>query len=233
VRFSRTLLGVIVGVAITAVVIVAPSGALSNKAAVAEAKKALIVHSDFPTGWTVSPSDNSNNNDNTPGLAQLAACLGVPKSVVNYNPPQAYSPDFDQNKTGLSVYDDVEVFPSVTILNQQFGLYTGAKSPGCLAAAFNTPSVKAELAKSFGAGVTVGTITSSTGPRPAVKDEAAAIGVTIPILYNGTKETISVVMVFIVHALRGAELTFTSASGLPFPAALATHLELVTNQRLG
>jgi hypothetical protein len=232
VKFSRTLLLAVAGVAVTGLTIVAPAGALSKKAAVAEAKQALIVHSDFPTGWTVSPSDNSNN-DNTPGLAQLAACLGVPKSVVNYNPPQAYSPDFDQNKTGLSVSDDVEVFPSQKILNQQFGLYTGAKSPTCLAAAFNTPSVKAQLAKSFGAGITVGTITSSIGARPDVKDEAAAIGVTIPLVYKGTKESVSVEMVFVVHALRGAELTFTSASGLPFPAALATHLELVTDQRLG
>jgi hypothetical protein len=231
VKLSRTLLGAVAVVAMTSVSSL-PAGALSRAAAVAEAKQALIVRSDFPTGWTVSPSDNSNN-DNTPGVAQLAACLGVPKSVVNYNPPQAYSPDFNQNSTGLSVYDDVEVFPNVKILNQQFGLYTGAKSPGCLAAAFNTPSVKAQLAKSFGAGVKVGTVTSSVGARPDVKDEAAAIGVTIPYVYKGSKGSISVDMVFIVHALRGAELTFTSASGLPFPAALATHLELVTDQRLG
>jgi|SRR6202453_4240479 hypothetical protein len=226
-RHLTTFLGV---VAVTGVPFVTPAGALSHAAAVAEAKQVLIVRSDFPASWTVSPSDNSNN---APGVAQLAACLGVPKSVVNYNPPQAYSPNFNQNKTGLSVNDDVEVFPNIKILNQQFGLYTGAKSPDCLAVAFNTPSVKAQLAKSFGAGVTVGTITASKDARPDVKDEAAAIGVNVPFVYKGSNESITIVMAFIVHGLRGAELTFTSASGLPFPAALATHLELVTDQRLG
>jgi hypothetical protein len=224
-------MGTVALVAMTCATFLTPAGALSHKAAIAEAKQVLIVQSDFPQGWTASPSDNSNN---TPlGLAQLAACLGVPKSVVNYNPPQAYSPDFNQNKTGLSASDDVEVFPNTKILNQQFGLYTGAKSPACIAAAFNTPSVKAQLAKSFGAGVTVGTITASREARPDVKDQAAAEGIFVPIVYNGSKESISVDMVFIVSKLRGAELTFTSASGLPFPAALATHLELVTDQRLG
>lgn len=207
------------------------ANALSNSAAVKGAKKALIVVSDFPAGWTTSPSGNTSSSHL--GVVQVAACLGVSAKEVTYNPPQANSPNFNQNSAGLSAGDDVEIFPNATVVNQQFDLYSAIRAPTCFAQAFNTPSVKAAFAKQLGTGVTIGKVTSARLARPRVHDRATALSVTIPIKHGGTTITISLVGVIIVSGLKGAELIFTSAKGTAFPASLAAHLESVTAQRLG
>jgi hypothetical protein len=204
--------------------------ASTRKAAVAEGRKSLLVRSDFPKGWTTSSSSSSGNNL---GNKQLAACLGVPVSEINFNAPTANSPEFDQNSTGLSVNDDVKIFPSVKVANEQFALFASPKSPVCIARAFNSPAVKQQLAKGFGAGMTVGTITATSLKRPSVALKAVALGLNIPIKDNGKTIPVLMDVAIMVSKEKGSELLFVSASGLPFPASLEAHLETVVAQRLG
>lgn len=211
------------------------ANATSHDAAIKEARKALIVLSDFPKGWTTSPSGNGSGSggNNNLGVAQVAACLGVSQKVVNYNPPSAYSPDFNQNASGLSAADNVEIFPNAEITTQQFELYSAVRTPACFAQTFNTPSVKVEFARQFGAGATVGEVTSAALPRPRVKERATAISLTFPISQGGAKFMLSLVIVIIVSRLEGAELDFSSILGQSFPSSLEAHLETVTANRLG
>jgi len=77
---------------------------------IGQAKRDLLVLSDLPSGWTSTKS--SNNNSSFPGAAQLASCLGVPKSIITNNPPTASSPEFDSKNHLQSVNDSVQIYPS-------------------------------------------------------------------------------------------------------------------------
>lgn len=207
----------------------APAGASSRAAAVAQARKSLIVRSDFPSGWTTSPSDDSNS---TLGDAQVAACLGVPVSVINYNPPSAYSPEFDYASTDASVDDNVSVYPNEKTLTQQYALWSSARTPACFAKAFNTPSVKRTFEKQIGPGTVLGTTTARWLPKPNVGDQVTALELSVPFTANGKSFVISETQVIMIHKLLSAQLGFTTIDGMAIPATLEFHLESVTAQRL-
>jgi hypothetical protein len=220
-------LGVIL--AIGSSTFVSPAGASSRAASIAQARKVLIVRSDFPAGWTTSASDNSND---TTGNAQVAACLGVPVSVVNYNPPSAYSPDFNYASTDASVSDDVSVYPNETTLKEQYSLYSSARTPACFAHAFNTPSVKRTLEKQIGTGAVFGTATAKWLSKPDIGDQVTVLQLQVPFTAHAKSYVISVTLVTMVSKLVSAQLTFTTLDDLAVPASLVSHLESVTAERL-
>ena len=88
------------------------------------------------------------------------------RQVVNYNPPEADSPNFNETALNLQVQDSVDVFPNVKIATQQFNLLSG-KSLGCVTEVFNSSAIKAMLTREIGKGAKVGTITASSLPSPA------------------------------------------------------------------
>lgn len=207
-------------------------GAASRKADVALARKALIVRTDFPTGWTASPSGSGNSNG--PFTAPLATCLGVSKAEVNYNPPNANSPTFSENSFGLSVDDEVEVLPSVQVAVAQFNLIGSTRSAHCLAYALNVPSVKAWFQHSMGAGFKIGTATATALARPVTTNQSAALEYQLPFVYKGQKFILSSEVVVILSKSRteASELSFTSAVGQLFPSSVMTQLEVDTVKRL-
>jgi hypothetical protein len=209
---------------------VLPAGASVRATAIARARKVLIVKSDFPAGWTTSASDNSND---TPGNAQVAACLGVPVSVVNYDPPSAYSPNFNYASTDASVNDDVSVFPNEKTLTEQYSLFSSARTPACFAYAFNTPSVKTALEKQIGSGAVFGTATAKWLPKPNIGDQVSVLQLRVPFTTHAKSFVITLTMVTMVSKLVTAQLTFTTLDDLAVPATLVSHLESVTAQRLG
>jgi hypothetical protein len=208
---------------------VGPAGASSRSTAIAEARKVLIVKSDFPTGWTASPSDNSNSNL---GNAQVAACLDVPLSVVNYNPPSAYSPDFDYKSTGASISDDVSVFPNEKTVTEQESVFSSARTPGCFAKVMNTPTIKRDFEKQIGSGAVIGTVTAKWLPKPSVGDGATALQLSFPFTTSGQSFFLSLTLVTMVSKLVGAQLTFSTIGSQSIPPSLEAHLESVTAQRL-
>ena len=208
---------------------VADAGASSRSAAIAEASKVLIVKSDFPAGWTTSPSDNSNSDL---GDAQVAACLGVPVSALKYNPPSAYSPDFNFKSTGASVSDDVSVFPNATTEHEQVSIYSSARTPVCFARALNTPSLKRTFERQIGTGAKLGVSSATWLARPKVGDGATALKMSIPFTYRGASYSLTITVVTMVSRLVAAQLTFTTDGTVSIPSSLAAHLEAVTAQRL-
>ena len=211
---------------------VAAASTTSRKAEVALAREALVVHSDFPNGWTTSPYNSSGG---TPGLKQIATCLHVPVSVVNYNPPEANSPYFNDAATGVQAQDSVDVFPNVKTGAQQFNLFASAKSLGCFVEVFNSPAIKSLFTRQIGKGSRVGTITGTELARPALSNESNAFVVRIPGTYRGVTLTIELEVVTIMSKslTEGAQMTFDYSSNARFPASLISHLEAITVERLG
>jgi len=90
-----------------------PAGASGTSAKVktqeAQAKQALIVHSDFPSGWSVqgsvTTSDSTGGSANFPGGDQLIGCLGLSHYLANLATPTANSPTFS-TKQGLDTVQD-------------------------------------------------------------------------------------------------------------------------------
>jgi hypothetical protein len=215
-------------VLLAALVVSYPAGAVSKKEAVAEARAVLLVRADFPTGWTTSANSDSGS---VPGLGKMAACLNVSQSLLNYNPPGANSPTFNQNSLALSVTDDVEVFPSAKMANEQFDVWSSTRMPTCLAAFFNSPAAKKSLEQSIGAGSKVGTATVTLESSPHLGGETTAMLIVIPTSYRKVSLMISLSIVTIFTKLIGAQLTFTSAFGA-FPSSLETTLEHAAAQKL-
>jgi hypothetical protein len=208
---------------------VLPADASSRSAAVAQARKALIVKSDFPAGWTTTPSDNSNSSL---GDARVAACLRVPVSVVKYNPPSAYSPDFNYSSTGASVSDDVSVFPDEKIVTKQFSIFSSARTPSCFARVMNAPSIKTAFEKEIGSGAVIGTVTAKWLAKPDVGDKGTALLLSFPFTTQGDSFYFSLTFVTMVSKLVTAQLTFTTIGSQPFSSSLEARLERITVQRL-
>jgi hypothetical protein len=202
----------------------------STKSDVAVARKALLVRSDFPKSWTTFPSGGNSELGN----AQIAQCLGIPKSVVDYNPPHASSPDFSDTNRGLSVDDEVSIFPSSTVATQQFKIYGSRHSLGCIERAYNSASVKTAFARQLGKGVTVNTIVVVAMPTPSKVDESSAFELVIQIADAGKKDSIDSQIVTIMSRTRneGAQLIFVSSLGFPLAQSLDANLESLTVKRL-
>jgi hypothetical protein len=212
--------------------LVASAATTSRKADVALAKKALVVKSDFPSDWTTSPYSNSAG---TPGLKQVAACLHVPISVVNYNPPEANSPYFNDNPIDLQAQDSVDVFPNRETATQQFDLFASAKSLSCFVKVFNSPNLKQLLERESGKGSKFGTITGTELPKPVAGNASNAFVIRIPGTVRGVAIVVYIETVTIMSKseTEGAQLTFNYASFTKFPASLVPHLEAITVKRLG
>ena len=206
-------------------------GASTKSSEVAVARRALLVRSDFPSGWTTSSA--GNNSPSNLGVPQMASCLGVPAKVVNYNPPTANSPEFDLTNAGLSVNDSVAVFPSASIGRQQFNVYGSSSSPVCFAHALNTPSVKAVFERQIGDGAKIGLVAAGFVATPRVAKKATAMEIQIPFVLKGRSFQITITQVIILSKslTEGAELTFTSFLS-PFPSSLESQLDATTAARL-
>jgi hypothetical protein len=192
----------------------------------AQARKDLVVLSDFPKGWSTSPNGGGNS---IPHAAQLAACLGVSVKVINYNPPEANSPEFSQNSVGNSVTDNVSIFPSAHVASQELRLFSSSKTPGCFAQYFNSPFATAKFVQEIGKGTKVGTVTAKWLARPTIAKDATALYVRIPITDKGTSLVIALTTVTFLTKLVGTQLAFTSAG--TFPSSLEAHLLKVAAQR--
>jgi hypothetical protein len=221
--------------ALSASVLGSPASAtsVSRKADVALARKALIVKSDFPKGWTTSASGGgpSTNAEES----QAVSCLGLPKSVAKYNPPEADSPSFNDNGLGLTVEDSVDVFPNAKIAAQQYNVYASPRSVGCFQRVFRSAAMKSLLASGVGKGAVVGNTVMISLPAPVTTNESAALEAEIPLTYKGIHIVIDTVIVLIMSKSKteGAQLTLGNPATSPFPSTLTKHLESLTVQRLG
>lgn len=139
---------------------IACAAGAANTSEKSQVKRDLLVLADMPKGWTSSKA--TNYTPTIPDAGQLAQCLGVSTSVVTYNPPTVYSPNFTSKNQQLYVQDSVSIYPSAKEAQTSLVAYA-AKAPPCYTKAFNGPD-KGLVEKSFGSGGQVGSITVTRTP---------------------------------------------------------------------
>jgi hypothetical protein len=192
------------------------------------AKKALLVASDFPAGWTSTKA--SNDNSSFPGATQLARCLGIPTSIVTDNPPTANSDEFDSRDGLQSVSDSVAVYPSAKAAQADHGSLASAKTPSCLTQVLNGPARHA-LASQFGSGASLGTILVSRSPASEFAPGSANFIAFMPVTTHGVTLNLELSVVDYVKGPTEQTVVMSSVQ-TPFPAALAFHLTTVAAGRL-
>jgi hypothetical protein len=210
-------------------------GAGASTASVpAQAKKHLLVLSDFPKGWQAVAVQVKNANGSKTYVGpfghlfnqQLASCTGIPLSVITASPPQATSPTFVNNDATLTVEDSVSVFPSVNSANAEYAAVASAKLPACMASV--TRSVDSAVDPK---GTKIGNATV-TAINPAIYGKNTA-GLTTTVFAAHRPNSLfgESAGVYFVKG-RFAEYLAFSGFGAAIPAALARHLTSVAEKRL-
>jgi hypothetical protein len=224
------------GVAVLAVglMLSAPAGAAgaATSTNVAQAKKHLLVLSDMPKGWKAEKGTggSSGGAGGLPGGSQLAACIGVPASVVNDNSPSANGPYYQNKDQSLEVQDTVTVFPSASYAHTQIAAMSNAKTPGCVAAYMNGPG-KSAIESQGNKGETLGNVTVTPLDPHVYGAGVAGIVMSFPVTYQGVTVSTQLISVNAVKGRFGQSITYNSY-GLPFPASIAKHLTSVALGRL-
>lgn len=200
----------------------------SNPSTVAQARKALLVLSDMPPGWT-SSSSGSQNNGSFPGAEQLASCLAVPADVLNSNAPTAYSQDFSSKNQQFMVADNVSIYPTARGARASFTTLANARTPGCITAFFNGTG-KSILTSGAPAGASVGTVVVARTPASDYGPGTTNFTAFLPITHQ---EVVINSQVTVVDFVKGAEeQTVTLDSyGTGFPVSVSRHVTEVADGR--
>lgn len=222
-------------VSVMALVVVAagPAGASSSSAKVkaeeAQAKRDLLVRSDFPSGWigqgAVTTNDSNGGSANFPGGSQLASCLGISQYLFNLSTPTADSPTF-QTKAGLdTIQDSVTIFPSTKVARQAAAAFTGSKVPGCMTAAFQG-SAKQSIQNAMGNGITIGTITATLANPALLIPHSTGFTLTFPSTYQGVTLNTQVTFISVFRGTSDNQLTVFAVRN-PASTSLVRHLATV------
>ena len=209
----------------------APAGA-GTSPSVAQAKTHLLVRSDLPKGWTAEKGTGGSGGSSggLPGGSTLAACIGVPASVIADDSPSADGPYYQSKDQSLEVQDSVTVFPSAAYARTELAAMGNPKTPGCVAAYMNGPG-KSLFASKGGKGATVGTVTVTPLTSQEFGPGVVGIVMSVPVTYQGVSVNTQIISVNAVKGRLGQSITY-DAYGNPFPASLATHLDAVALGRL-
>lgn len=200
-----------------------------NKAALAQARKDLLVLSDMPAGWTSTKNPNANDN-NSLGNKQLAHCIGVSTALIAENPPGVYSPQFENADGTLTVADNVAVFPSAKNAQAEYAVGSNPKFPSCLTALASGP-LKAKLFGKLPKGTTIGTPLVSAVAASALAPGIAGYSLSVPVTAQGVTLNVTVTQLVTVKGRMGHQVTFTS-TGDPFSLALEQQIMKVAAARL-
>jgi hypothetical protein len=209
-----------------------PAGAsqAANSGQYTALKKALLVRSDFPSGWSGQGkvSTSSAGGGGFPGQGQLASCLGVSQSLLNQHSPTATSPNF-QDKGGTHyVQDNANSFPSTKVANEELAAISGPKVPVCLTTDLQTPATKQQLESSMNG--TVGTVTVTAVNPSALVHHASGFVIAFPATVQGINANVTITVISLVRGKTGHQVEFTSV-GTPFAASFEHHLVAVAYGR--
>ena len=234
VRDRRTVIGAgtaAMAAALLLSTLASAAGAAANPS-LAQAKKYLLVLSDMPKGWTPEKNTGGSGSGSSglPGGSQLAACIGVPASVVNDNSPSTSSPYYQNKDQSLEVQDSITVYRSSSYAHTQFAAMNNAKTPSCVAAYMNGPGKSAITAQGE-KGETVGTATVTALDPHVYGAGVTGIVMNIPITFQGVTVATQIISVNAIKGKIGQSITYNSY-GPTFPHSLAKHLTSVALSRL-
>ncbi len=206
------------------------AGAVTSSS-VAQARKHQLVLSDLPKGWSAEKgTSGSGGSAGLPGESQLAACIGVPASVVNDNFPNSTGPYYQNKGQSLEVQDSVSVFPSASSARTDLAAIANPKTPSCVAAYMNGPG-KSSFESQLGKGETVGTVTVTPLDPKAYGPGVVGVVMSLPITDQGVIVPTQIVSVNAIKGRLGQSITYNSY-GLPFPSSLTKHLDSIALGRL-
>jgi hypothetical protein len=216
-----------------------PAGASSASAKIkaeqAQARSALLVRSDFPTGWSgqgsVKTDVSSGGPANFPGGQQVVSCLGIPKSLLDVSAPEAVSPTFQTKGGEQSAQNTVSIAPSTKVAREASSLISSPKVPTCMNAFFQSPAARQSILGSAGNAVTIGTITVAAANRNLLIPHAAGVTISFPETVRGVTLNLQIVEISLTRGKTSSQLSLTSLTA-GFSPSLARHLETVASGRI-
>lgn len=224
------LIGMLVSVAAVAAVGAPAAASQNTKAQLAQAKAALLVRSDFPSGWTKQGAVTTSNGGSSsfPGAAQLASCLGVSQSLISLNRPSATSPTFATKAGADTVTDNATVFASTKEANEEFAAFASPKVPGCVNTLFSGPARQALLGNAQG--VTIGTISTTSLPGSFLPGRSTGFAMNFPVTTHGVTVPAQLTVITVVRGKTGSQISISTV-GSPLPSSLERHLVSVAYGR--
>jgi hypothetical protein len=200
------------------------------------AKSALLVKSDLGSGWSSRGSVATTNDGGSayfpggnPVLQPFASCIGVGAAPLSMSSPTARSSVFLSPDGLMVVRNYVTVYPSKTLAQLNYAMWSSPKGPACLTRVMRGPP-----GQHFAASLPYGTMgkVTVTEPNPSwVVPHAVGLSLVFPLTIDGSGFTAAVTDVVIVRGRTLSNISFTSSRG-PFPASLAHHLVAVAYGRL-
>jgi hypothetical protein len=184
--------------------------------------------SDFPTGWTSNPSQNSVDANEKQLNEQLSSCLHISLALFKANDPaSADSPEFDDSN-GDTAQSSIDYQASESQLQTMISVVQGARFPSCM-----TATIKSLITNEFAhpsnpsstlpAGATVGNVTFSPMSFPTYGDASSAFRMTVPISYRGLNFSGYFDIVFVKKG-RAAISTQFFGSETPFDSSMEQQL---------
>lgn len=185
------------------------------EADMAAAEAALLTLSDFPAGWSETPSDEDSGDDELD--RQVGECFGSDGDGLFDGDAQAETGDF-VSPNGGEVSQTVGISPTVEEAMAVVAAARGEGVTACLTEVYNGRFVEL-LQEEAGSEVEVGEVSVGALNVSPVGDEVGALRVTIPLSANGfTVDLVAdQVLTRVGRSLSG--LQFVSESG---PAPIET-----------
>jgi hypothetical protein len=206
-------------IAVALVVGTASLAGASTASQRAQARKALLVLSDLPKGWTSTPSTNTGSGNFT-GAPQLASCIGVPTQLIQNTPPQVDSPQFQTKSGSGNVQNTISIYPSAKYAQEEFAALSSKKTPGCITALLNA------------AGSGSGASGTTSVKRLASPKGTAAFAIDASVASQARSTPIHLELLYFIHGQLGDALDLTSVGSTPPSHSLAQHLLSVAQRRL-
>jgi hypothetical protein len=209
----------------------------ATAAQTAQAKKALLVLSDLPAGWTSSASTTAGGAGFT-GAPQLARCIGVPTQLIKSLPPEVNSLQFSDQGGAEQVQDTISIYPSPSYASEEYTAVASKKTPRCLSALFNGSSGSDGGGGGDGAGgvggaaATVTRVSSPKGTRAFAIEIAGSSGSSAGGSQEASSAATRTETVFLVHGQYGDSISIVTSGSQTVPSSLVDHLASVAEGRL-
>jgi hypothetical protein len=200
------------------------------------AQRAVLQLSDFPSGWTGTPStDDPTAAENKAGQKRFAACLKVEPSLIGAGAASeatAASDDFGDSDNH-QVSSTVTVTPTAKGVRGVLDAVRKPEAPGCFQAFVNDALVSAtrhpKPGEELPPGVTFAKAEVDRLTMPGLDGDYVAYRARVPVVVEGQSVDATFDMALTLTGRTGTTMTFISF-GAPFPAELETQL---TNKVLG
>jgi hypothetical protein len=193
----------------------------------AAAEAALLVVSDFPAGWTETPSVEDPANDERNRL--LADCLGLDRPSIGDSPANARTGDFTSPARDIEISQIIGLEAAEQDAVDIIESFGDPDTPTCFAEVYS--DALAESA-ALGEGVKVGgeiTVTPVSVARAG--DGTAALRVTVPLASEGSEIDVFADAV-IVRVGRSLSFMFFASQGTPVDTGTIDECAAVAASRM-